>query len=157
MICHIDLVKNVDDLAVAIDQERGSVDAHVFLAVHAFFRPDTILLDHVLFGVGNELVRQVELGDKLLVRLLAIGRNSENHNVLVVKFVARITERTRFLGSARCVVFGIKPKHDTFAAVIRELDRITILIAGLEFRCLVANFYHIFAKTPVNSTFWIVA
>jgi hypothetical protein len=62
------------------------------------------------------------------MRLFVINRYADNLNVFLIKDVARITERTRFLGSARRVVFGVKPKHDTFAAKVFELNRVAVLI-----------------------------
>ena len=70
----------------------------------------------------------------------AIDRYSDDRNIFLVKFAARITERTCFFGSARGVVFGIKPKHDTFAAKVLQPDGFAVLIFGREIWCRVAFF-----------------
>ena len=62
------------------------------------------------------------------MRLFVVSRNADDHNVFFIKFVARITERTRFLGSTRCVVFGIEPENDAFASKVIQADRIAVLI-----------------------------
>jgi hypothetical protein len=52
------------------------------------------------------------------MRLFIVSRNADHLDIFLIKFVARITERTRFFGSARCVVFWIEPKHNALAAKV---------------------------------------
>ncbi len=52
------------------------------------------------------------------MRFLTVGRNADHLNILLIKFVTRITERTCFLRSARRVVFRIKEQNDAFAGKI---------------------------------------
>ena len=97
-------------------------------------------MDDVFISVGDERVRQIEFGDEFLMRLFVVDGDADDRYVFLVEFVARITERTRFFGSARRVVFGIKPKHDAFASEIFQADRVAVLILRREFGCLVAFF-----------------
>jgi hypothetical protein len=53
-----------------------------------------------------------------LMRLFVVDRDPDHLDVLFVEFVARITERTCFFGSARRVVLWIKPQDDAFAAKV---------------------------------------
>ena len=54
----IDLVKDLYDLAVAVDQKRLAVRAHVLFAVHALFAPDAVIVDDLFVGVGQQVERQ---------------------------------------------------------------------------------------------------
>lgn len=74
--------------------------------------------------------------------LRAVTRDAQYLNILGIKFVARITERTRLDRSAGRVVLWIEPKYDTLAAKILETDRVAILVSGRKIRCLVAYFQH---------------
>ncbi len=46
---------------------------------------------------------------------LIIDRDAKQLDILFFKFVVRITERTCFLRSARCVVFRIEKENDTLS------------------------------------------
>ena len=74
--------------------------------------------------------------------LFIVDGNTEQLNVLFFEFVVRITERTCFLRSARCVVFRIEEQNNPLAFEVGKLDRITILILRTETRCLIAFFEH---------------
>ena len=133
-------VENLGDLPVFVNQECLAVGAHVLFAVHRFFAPYLVLLHYIFIGVGDECIGQIELRDKFLMRLFVVDRYSDDRNVFLIEFVARITERTRFFGSARCVVFWIEPKHDAFATVIFQTDGIAVLIFGCKVGSFVAFF-----------------
>jgi hypothetical protein len=62
------------------------------------------------------------------MRLLTVSRNADHLDIFLVEFVARITERTRFFGSARRIVLWIEPEHDALASEILEADRFAVLI-----------------------------
>lgn len=118
MFFDIDLVEDLDYPALLVDEECLAVGAHIFLAVHRFLDPYAVFLDHLLVRIGDQRIWQVEFGDELLVRLLVIDRDADDLNILLVKLVARIPERTRFERSARRVVLRIEPENDTFAGKI---------------------------------------
>ena len=142
MIRDFDLVKDLRDRAFFVDQEGRPVRSHVFFPIHAFLSVNPILVNDLLIRVGDEYVRKVELRNELLMGPLVVGRDPYDLNILLIKFGTRIPERTCLLRSARCIVFWIEPKHDTFAAKIFQAYRLAILVAGREFRCLVAFFQH---------------
>lgn len=142
MICYIYFVKNFDDLTLFIDQKSLAGGAHVLFAVHRFLDPNAVFLDDGFFGVGDQSVRQFEFRNEFLMRLLAIDRNADNLDILLVKLIARIPERTCLLRSARRRVFGIEPKHDTFAFEILEAHGIAVLVVGSKIRSLIAFFQH---------------
>ena len=133
-------LRREETLAIFVDQESLSIRPHVLFPVHAFFGPNTVLFNDVFVGIGYKLIRQVELRNKFLMRLFVIGRNSDHNYVFLIKYVARITERTCFFGSARRVVFGIKPEYDAFTSKVVKADRISVLIFCREIWCFIAFF-----------------
>ncbi len=118
MCLDINLVKDLRDLSAFIDQKRRALYAHILFAVHAFFDPNAVFLHNDFIGVGDERKRQIVFRDKLLMRLFAVGRNADHLNILFIKFVARIPERTCFLRSARRVIFRIEEQNQAFAIKI---------------------------------------
>ena len=95
-----------------------------------------------MVGIGDKVKLKAVLRSEFLMRLLVIDRNAEQLNVLFIKFVVRIPERARFLGSARGVVFWVKEQHDALAFQVRELDRVAVVVSGRKVRCLIAFFEH---------------
>ena len=79
--------------------------------------------------------------------LFIVDGNTEQLNILFLEFVVRITERTCFLRSARCIVFRIEEQHDALPLKIGKLDWVAVLIFRVKVRCLVAFFEH---KPPIN-------
>src|ERR1700752_4506526 len=77
------------------------------------------------------------------MRLFAVGGNADHLDILLIKFAARIPERTRFLRSARRVVLGIEPKHDALSLEITQLYGIAVLVLRRKSRGLIAFFHHI--------------
>jgi len=118
MLFNINLVEDLHDRAVLIDQESLPVNARVLLAVHRFFDPDTVFLHDFLVGVGDQVELKSIFRSKLLMGLLAVGRNSQKLYILFFKCVVRITERACFLGSARGVVFGVEKQHGALSSEI---------------------------------------
>ena len=54
----VDLVKDLGDLAGFVDKERFAYRSHVFFAVHTLFAPDTVLLNDLFVGVGDQVKGQ---------------------------------------------------------------------------------------------------
>ena len=138
MFGHIHLVEDLHDLAVLIYQECRTVYSHVLLTVHALFGPNAVSLDDLFIGIGHEIEPESVLRAELLVRLFAVGRDAEKLDVLFFEFVVRITERARFLRSARGVVFRVEEQDDALSLEIRELNRIAVLVAGGKIWCFIA-------------------
>ena len=108
MLFDIHLIKYLRDLSILVDQKRGAVYAHVFLAVHTLLRPDAVFLDDIFVRVGDQVELESVLRPEFLMRLFVIDRDAKELDILLIEFVVRITERACFLGSARGVVFRIE-------------------------------------------------
>ena len=68
--------KDPRDLAIAVNDKRGALDTHHFLAIHVFLFEDAESRDHFLFRISEQSVRQVVFVFELLLRLWCIGRNA---------------------------------------------------------------------------------
>jgi hypothetical protein len=150
VLINIHLIKNFRDLSILVDQKSLPGDAHVLFSIHALLTPNAVSLNHFVVGVGNQIELESVFGTKLLVCFLVVDGNAKELDILLLEFVVRITERTCFFRSARCVVFRIKEKYDTLAFEIGELYRIAVLVLRIEIRCLIAFFEH---KPPGNVIF----
>jgi hypothetical protein len=103
-------------------------------------------LHDVLFGIRQQVERQVVFGAEFLMRFFAVGRYAEQLDFLFVEDVVRVTERTSLERSARRVVFRIEKQHNAPALEIRKLHRIPILVLAFEIGCFIAFFEHTFGK-----------
>lgn len=142
MFVNVDFIEDLHDLSVFADQKRRALDAHVLFAVHRLFDPHTVLFDHVVLGVGDQIEIEPVLRPKPLVRLFAVGRNAEQLDVLFFKGFVRVPERACFLGSARRVVLWVKEQDDSPAPEVRELNGVAVLVPGSKIRCLIAFLEH---------------
>jgi hypothetical protein len=80
--------------------------------------------------VGQQREGQVELGDELIVRIDTVSTDSENDCVGLCYGLDSVAEPARFLGSARRIVLGIKPKHYVFPGVVGQ--RMLLAIAAFQ-------------------------
>ena len=71
------LGKDVLDLAVWPDDERGPDDAHDFLAVHVLFLQHAEGVGDFLVGIGQQREGQLEFLLKLLLRLGRVGLDAK--------------------------------------------------------------------------------
>lgn len=142
MFGNVYLIEDLGDLPVFIDEERLSSGSHVLLPVHALFTPDAVVANDLLIGIGDQRVGKTEFRDELLMRLFVVNRNSDHPNVLCLVFVVRVTERARFLRSARRIVLRIEPQDHPLAFQVGKPDGVAVLVFRGKIRCLIAFFQH---------------
>ena len=82
MVLWPDLGKDLDDLAISVDDKGGADDAHVGPAVHLFLTPGTILLGNFVLGVAQEGEGEVVFALELVVGFDAVGADTQ-YNVLL--------------------------------------------------------------------------
>jgi len=68
--------------------------------------------------VGEQNKWEVELANELIMRIDAIRADTYNHGIGFRHGIDSVAEPARFFGSARCVVFRIKPQNHVFAGVL---------------------------------------
>ncbi len=98
--CDFDLGKDLADHAPGIDDEGGSLNAHVFLAVHALLFPDAESRTDLFLGIGQERERQPMLLDELAVGLDAIGTDTDHPRAGLLVVRERVAKGTGLLGAA---------------------------------------------------------
>jgi hypothetical protein len=95
--------------------------------------PGAVDLHHADLRVGKEDERQIELGDKLVMRIDAVSTDTDNNSIGFRDRFDSVAEPARFLGSARSIVLGIKPEHDVLTGVIAQ--RMLFAVAALQGKC----------------------
>ena len=75
----LDLLKDVFDLAVRTDDERGSRYTHHLLAVHVLFLDHAVGVADCFVRIGYQRKRQVIFLRELLLVLRRVGRNAKHH------------------------------------------------------------------------------
>lgn len=98
------------DRAVRSDQSGRANRAFNGFALRVFARsPSTIGFHGVFLRIGQQYERQVELSDKAVVGVESVGADTYNDSISFCHRIDSVAEPARFLGSARGIVFGIKP------------------------------------------------
>ena len=119
------------DRAVGADQCRRTDRPFRYFALGVLARtPGAVGLHSLFLLIGEQNEGQVKLADKLIVRIDAIRADTHNHGIGFGYSIDSVAEPARFLGSARCVVFRIKPQNDVFAGVFSE--RVLLAVAPRE-------------------------
>jgi len=109
------------DRAIGADQGRRTDGSFGYFAGGVFPRPPSAVGFHSFFLlVGQEHERQVELADELIVRLDAIRADTDNNGIGFGHGIDSVAEPARFFGSARGIVFRIKPQDHVFAGVLSQ-------------------------------------
>lgn len=54
MFIGLETVEDGRNSALGVDHERGPINPHIFLAVHALFLEHVVLLDHGLVFIGQQ-------------------------------------------------------------------------------------------------------
>ena len=54
------------------------------------------------------------------MRVDAVSAHADNNRIRLGYRIYSVAEPARFLGSARCIVFRIKPEHDVFPSIVAE-------------------------------------
>ena len=122
------------DRAVRADQCRGTDRSFGYFALGVLARSPSAVSFHGFFLlVGEENKGQVKFADELIMRIDAIRADTDNHGIGFGYSIDSVAEPARFLGSARCVVFWIKPQNNVFAGVLSQ--RMLLAVAPRESEC----------------------
>lgn len=70
--------------------------------------------------IGEKNKRQIEFGNKLIVRFYTVPAHAEDDCVRFGHRVDSVAEPARLFGSTWCIVFRIKPKHDIFSGILAQ-------------------------------------
>ena len=98
-----------------VDEKTDAVNTLVLTSHEFLFAPSTVSLHDFLVGIGEQLKRQLVLGDKFVVLGGGVAADAEHDGLGTLELGVFITERAGFLRSARRIVLGIEEKDDMFA------------------------------------------
>src|ERR1700691_1781983 len=73
-----DLGPDADNPEVGTHQERRAYDAHEFAAIHRFFLPYPVSVEHPVLFIGCKRDSELLLGLEFVLRRYRIGRNAED-------------------------------------------------------------------------------
>src|SRR4030095_14050992 len=107
----LDLGPHRGDFPFLVDQVCHAPDAHELAAVHVVLAPRAVVLHDLLVGVGEQREGERELVGKLLVRLLVVGRDSENRDLLPAEFRPAVAKGAGLLRTAWRVVLRATGKY----------------------------------------------
>ena len=82
--------------------------------------PRAVSLHRFFLGIREQHEGEIELADEVVVGVDPIGTDTDHHCVRFGHCIDSVAEPARFFGSARCIVFRIKPQHDVFPGVFAE-------------------------------------
>ena len=102
--------------SVLVYQECSALDAHIFLAVHALFFPDSISLGGFVIRIGKKCERKIEFFFELRLSLRSIRRDSYNHRVLFCELLAVVPESAGLFCATRSVGPGIEIQHHSLSS-----------------------------------------
>ena len=124
-------VPDVFDFAIGADQ-KGAADGAGKDAAHEFLgAPHTVIFDHFVGGVTEEIEVEFLFGFEFCLRRLAIGAGAQDYGVQLVEFFLCVAKLGRFRGSTGSVGLGIEEKYDAATGEIFESEVGTAV--GFEF------------------------
>jgi len=118
MLVGLDAVHDQGDPAIGVDQEGGSVDAHVLLPVKAFFLQNPEFLGHRLVFVGHERVGEGVLLLEFLLCRRFVGGDADDRGAGTLDFLKCVAEPARFERSTRSVCLGEEEQDQVLPAIV---------------------------------------
>lgn len=119
--------------AIGTDKEGAPLDALDLFAIHDLVFDDTEHVAHFLFGVSDEIKRQLEFGLELVMRLHVVPRHTEDRGACLDEFLVFIAELHSLCGATRCIVLWVEVHHHHVAEVRRIRKFETTGRVGVEF------------------------
>src|ERR1700677_3881920 len=119
-----DIAPDFDQPAVGADQNRCTKDALESLAIHGFFAPDTIRLQHLMLLIRDKRNGELVLVAKGFLGFLRIGRNSQYRSPAFRKFAFKTREVDRLFGAARGVRTRVEKQHEFLPAEVAQRNRL---------------------------------
>ena len=80
MLFRLNLAEDLLNLAFLVDQKRHPIIAHVRATHELLFAVRAEALGKLALGIGQQMKRQTEFVDKLLMRFFAVQGNAEHFN-----------------------------------------------------------------------------
>jgi len=135
MCLRIHGICNVDDLAIATDQETNPLghrhDRHL----------DIVSGNNLAIGIADQREIQIVLLSKLFVAFHRVVTDADDLDIFRLQIAHAVAQSASFFGAAPGEILRIKiEQHGLFADVVCEVENIAVLILTGEERCGVAGF-----------------
>jgi hypothetical protein len=98
----------LDHIALGPDHHGRANRALYLFAVHHFLAEGAILFHDFAVWVGEQDIRQIELGGKLIMRINTVFAYAQHCRIGLLELWIQLAEPASFLGSARRAVFRIE-------------------------------------------------
>jgi len=118
----LDLAPFAPELAVRIDKEGATLDAHELAPIKGFLLDDVKLAAEFLVRIREQVERQLLLGLEFLVRGETVPRGAEDNGLLAPELRVQVPEVLAFLCAAWRCVLGVEVQHNVLAAQVFEAD-----------------------------------
>ena len=142
MLLGVHLADGVDDGALLVDDVGGAQRAHRHLAVVLLLAPGFVGFEDAVLGVGDEVERQLVLGDELLVAGGAVAAHAEHLVAQREEALVVVSEVARLGRAARRTVLRVEVEHQLLPLEVTKFNDIPILVRALEFRRPGSNLQH---------------
>lgn len=106
------------DLAFRTNHKRGSVNTHIFLAIHALFFHYAVLVANRFVHVCQKRIRQVVFLFEFLLGRGLVGGNAKDNGTGFLDLFECVAEPARLNRSTGSIGFGIKEQDHILAAII---------------------------------------
>src|SRR4051794_20948688 len=134
-----DVVLHVGHLALLVNDEVAAGDAHELAAVALSLYPDAVRLGDLLVFVREQREGQAELVAEALVGLDAVRTHAQHNRVLGLDIAIDVAKAAGLGRAAGGVVLGVEVEDDALAAVVAQLDLLSLVRRRLEIRSLVTD------------------
>src|SRR6185437_5859214 len=133
-----------DHATVRADRYRRATNSEEGSAIHGFFAPSTVSLQHLMLFIRDQRNGKLVLVAKALLRAERVGGDAEDLGSGCRERRLQSREINRLPGAAGRIGAGIKEQHQFLADVVRKRDQAAAIARQMERRRLGA-----FGKTAV--------
>src|SRR5579883_1178152 len=84
MSLDLDLREDLRDLSFLVDDERGTLNAHILSAIHGLLFPNTILVYDLFIWVRDEGKGEIIFILEFFVALFGVRAYTEHHGILTL-------------------------------------------------------------------------
>src|ERR1700692_3342048 len=132
MAVDLHIAPDLDDAAVGPDQNRRTKYALEGSAIHGFFTPNAVRLQHLMRLIRGKRNREFVLVAKGFLGFWRVGRNAQYRGMAFRKFALQAREVDGFLGATRGVRTWIKKQHEFSPGEVGQRNRLASIARQAE-------------------------
>ena len=111
IVLHAHAAPFLHEHAFGINEESAAFNAFYLAAIHDFVFDHAEHMAHFLFGIGNQLEGQFQLGLEGVVRFHVVAADAENGGARLDEFLVLITKMRGFSRAAGGIVLRVEVEH----------------------------------------------